>query len=158
MPLRHGEMRRGKHSKEADIRISMIQRCTNPACESYPIYGGRGISVCERWLGENGLENFIADMGRKPEGCSLDRIDNDGPYSPENCRWATRKEQQRNRRVNHYVTIDGVTRCVTEWAEIYKISVRTVQKRMNVFGLDDVKAITEPVVGRGRRPKERKAA
>lgn len=145
MAERHGEMRRGRHSREADIWVAMIQRCTNSNCESYPNYGGRGITICDRWLGEEGLANFIADMGRKPSGCSLDRINNDGPYSPENCRWSTRQEQQRNRRVNHNVTINGETHCLTEWAEIKGISVRTLFKRIHGLGWSEERAITEPI-------------
>jgi hypothetical protein len=92
---------------------NMIARCTNPKNTGYYLYGGRGISICERWFDFN---NFFADMGKRPPRKSLDRIDNDGNYEPSNCRWATRKEQRRNQRtVSKLATeVERLRRLVTQ--------------------------------------------
>lgn len=82
-------------TSEYNTWCTMIQRCTNPANRQYKDYGGRGITICERWMK---FENFLADMGLRPVGLSLDRINNDGNYGPGNCRWTTRLQQSRNRR------------------------------------------------------------
>ena len=93
----------------------MIQRCTNQRHPKYPRYGGRGITVCERW---RSFENFYADMGARPSPLhSIDRIDNDGNYEPGNCRWATPKQQVRNRSNTRMLTIDGVTLPQAEWSD-----------------------------------------
>jgi len=93
----------------------MKQRCLNPRSTKYHAYGAKGIAVCERW---RSFENFLADMGECPEGHTLDRFpDRTGNYEPGNCRWATAKEQQANRDCNHYITHQGETRSITEWAE-----------------------------------------
>jgi len=106
----------------------MIQRCINPNCKAYKDYGGRGIQVCKRWLK---FENFLQDMGEKPEGLTLDRIDNDGDYRPENCRWATRKEQNRNSRHNRLITINGNTKCLSEWCNFYNINYHKIYMRLH---------------------------
>lgn len=106
----------------------MRQRCQNPNDRTYKNYGGRGITVCDRWL--ESFENFYADMGPKPSPKhSIERKDNDGPYSPENCRWATRVEQGRNRRNNRRVTIGGETKCLSEWAVVAGVCYATMLSR-----------------------------
>jgi hypothetical protein len=108
----------------------MIRRCTNPKDRRYDRYGGRGIYVCQEWLD---VQTFIADMGPtfKP-GLTLDRKNNDGPYSPENCHWATRQEQNRNYSRNVLLTHNNETHCLKEWAEITGINYGTLADRVRV--------------------------
>ncbi len=115
------------------IWVGMIKRCTVPTRDGYVDYGGRGIRVAERWL--HSFENFLVDLGECPAGLSLDRFpDNEGNYEPGNCRWATRHEQQtqqcRNTRANHLLTINGQTKCLTEWCEIHRVAVTTAWNRL----------------------------
>lgn len=95
LTLKHGHGRSGLRSGTYSSWMSMISRCSNPRAPGFEMWGGRGITVCDRWLS---FDAFLADMGERPGGHSIDRIDNDGNYEPGNCRWATAKEQSRNQR------------------------------------------------------------
>lgn len=108
---------------------AMRDRCSRPKNQAYETYGGRGIKVCERWA--NSFENFLNDMGLRPKGHTLDRIKSDGDYEPSNCRWATMKEQNRNKRVNISVEVFGETySCVGEAIEKYGLYPSSVYKRL----------------------------
>lgn len=127
------------------------RRCSDPSHKNYGNYGGRGITVCERW--SNSFENFYADMGPRPPGMTLDRKDNDGPYSPENCRWATPLEQTRNRRVTNFVTYEGVVMPLPECCERAGVEYLTVHNRVFKHGWPLERALSAPVrpVTRGRQ-------
>jgi hypothetical protein len=104
------------------------QRCTNPRDRAYPDYGGRGIVMSDRWMS---FDNFLSDMGRRPSaGYSLERIDNDGPYSRENCRWATQTEQMRNTRATRWVTAFGIRLSLAEWCEKIGVNKGTLRGRL----------------------------
>jgi len=124
--------RRNRTHGLATTKIYMIwagihTRCTNHNEKSYERYGGRGIKVCDRWLK---FENFLADMGERPDGMSLDRINNNGDYEPNNCRWATRKEQCRNRRNNRLVEYRGETKLLVEWCELLGLKYKLIYDRL----------------------------
>ena len=105
----------------------MIDRCKNPKAKDYSGYGRRGITVCQRW---ESYENFLADMGEPPNGLSLERVNNNQGYFPENCRWATRKEQQSNRRVSVLIEYDGLTLTLSEWARRANLSRSSIKRRL----------------------------
>jgi hypothetical protein len=139
----HGHTRGREMSPEYGSWRAMVERCTNPANKCYPLYGGRGIVVCGRW--RDSFEAFLEDMGaRLSPKHSLDRIDPNGGYEPENCRWLTHKEQCRNRRRHTTLTHLGETLCVSEWAERIGISVNTLHYRLS-RGWDAERTLTEPV-------------
>jgi len=124
---------------------NMIARCTDPGQKSYPHYGGRGIAVCDRWLGEDGFVNFYVDLGARPSpGHSLGRIDNDGNYCPENCRWETIHQQARNRSNNRTITLDGATKTMSEWAEDVGLTHCSLHNRLK-YGWPVELALTTPV-------------
>jgi hypothetical protein len=143
----HGQSRPGAmNAAEYVVWCRMKSRCLAPTDGAYPRYGGRGITVCDRW--RNSFENFLADVGPRPSPRhTLERIDNDGPYSPENCCWATPKEQGRNKRTNHLLTFQGETRCLTDWAESTGLRVSTLYRRLK-NGWSVERTLTTPLQSR----------
>jgi hypothetical protein len=120
---------------------NMIARCTYPNDSEWQRYGGRGIKVGERWLN---FENFLLDMGQRPEGTTLDRLDPNADYCSQNCRWATPTEQANNRRNSHFLTFDGVTKTLSEWATVLGINRTTLSYRLKM-GWSLEQAFTQPV-------------
>ncbi|MCK1459130.1 hypothetical protein IVB34_12605 [Bradyrhizobium sp. 2] len=110
-----------------EIWFGMIRRCSDQSHKNYDRYGGRGIVVCDRW---KSFENFIADMGEAPAGYTIERENNDGPYAPDNCRWATRKEQSRNTSVSIIVEFDGRRMSLPEACELSGLKYESVYMRM----------------------------
>lgn len=113
-----------KYNKEYKIWRSMLHRCNNPNNKYYHIYGKKGIKVCERWYS---YINFFKDMGPRPlPEYSLDRIDNNGNYSPENCRWANRNQQNNNKSTSKYLVYNGVTLTQSQWAKLFDITQSSI--------------------------------
>lgn len=142
---RHGHSRGTRHRESAEYRAwaAISTRCYNPNDPATHNYAGRGITVCDRW--RESFEAFLADMGERPgPEYSIDRIDNSRGYEPENCRWATKKQQARNTRHNVMLTVHGETLCMTEWAERSGVSAATIQKRLRL-GWSHEDAVMRPV-------------
>lgn len=116
-------------SAEYKIWVHIKQRCYNEKSASYPDYGGRGIVMCKRW--KDSFEEFFKDMGNRPSpDMSIDRRDVNGEYSPDNCRWATDVEQCSNRRNNHLIEHNGVTKTITQWARDAGLHPTTIRLRL----------------------------
>ena len=125
--VKHGQSRRGSKSKAYNSWSAMLQRCFYTHGRAFRNYGGRGITVCKRWLK---FENFFADMGNPPKGMMLDRKNTNGNYCPENCRWATRTTQNQNRRNAIWITRKGETHSGVEWSRITGLSDGTIYSRV----------------------------
>lgn len=121
----HGQSHNG--SKAYSIWKNMRRRCNSPENPAYADYGGRGIKVCPEW---DKFPAFLRDMGHPPPGHTLDRKENDQGYNPTNCRWATRKEQARNRRSSVFLTAFGKRQTLAGWAEEYRLRMPTLWKRL----------------------------
>ncbi len=118
----------------------MRSRCLKPSTKCYPRYGGRGITICSRWA--ESFNAFVADMGPRPSVLhSLERINNNGPYSPENCRWATILEQQNNTRYNRRITFHGKTQTLAQWGRELGVSSSALRGRLDNWPIE--RALTE---------------
>lgn len=140
----HGQWR----TPEYKVWAAMLKRCRATTGREHKNYSARGITVCDRWIR---FENFIADMGKRPDGATLDRINNDGNYEPDNCRWATPLQNHRNRRNTRMVTIGGQTKHITEWARERGLSINTVTVRIH-RGYTPEQALQVQHYKPGRRP------
>lgn len=136
----HGLTDTAMYRRWSDIKT----RCFNPNSPAYHNYGGRGVTMHSSWADD--FAQFLADVGEPPfEGATLDRIDNDGDYAPGNVRWATKTEQNRNRRDSLYIEYDGETRHIKEWAADLGMDYLTLQQRIRKYGWSPEKALTTPV-------------
>ncbi|HRI77588.1 MAG TPA: hypothetical protein PLX33_11460 [Alphaproteobacteria bacterium] len=142
--MKHGHNKRSGASATYRTWNAMRQRCENPKNQKFPQYGGRGVSVCRRW---KSFELFLLDMGERPDGTTIDRIDGEKGYSPKNCRWATPKQQQRNVKSNVNITLRGETRTLSEWAECLGISASTLRYRLARGWTDEQITSTPAKVG-----------
>ena len=137
------------HSRLYAIWRGMKDRCKNPNATKYKNYGGKGVSVCAEWESQyTSFKEWAIKNGYK-DNLTLDRIDPNGMYSPDNCRWATIKQQENNRTNNHLLTIDDETKTLTEWCEIFGVSTSTVINRLNI-GCSPKEALTLPPYYRWR--------
>lgn len=130
----HGHTTNNKISSTYGIWNAIKSRCLRKNCPEYKYYGERGIKICEKWMK---FEGFLEDMGERPGGMSIDRINNEDGYYKENCRWATRKEQARNTRKNTFLTINGEAKTIAEWAEISKLNSTTIIRRLKLGWKED---------------------
>lgn len=138
---KHGHAKGGVMSPEFCTWNHIKGRCENPANNQYHNYGGRGIKLCPRW---RDFRNFLADMGAKPSQYhSIDRLNNDGDYEPNNCRWATRKQQTRNTRRNIHLEYHGRTQCLEDWASELGVCAETLRHRIH-RGWSVSRALTAP--------------
>lgn len=147
-----------KYTKEEKILYDtwkgMRQRCNNKNHKLYHCYGGRGICICEEWNDYLAFYHWAIENGYE-KGKQIDRIDNDGNYEPSNCRWVTQLENANNKSINTYYVIDGVRHTFAEWCRIYGINYYTADGRVRRMGWDIEKALTTPLLRKGRNIKKK---
>ena len=127
---------------EYSVWEQMKNRCCNENSPSFPRYGGRGIKLCKDWYS---FRSFYRDMGVRPDGFQLERVDNDGPYCPENCVWASRSEQARNKRNTRRLTFCNVTLSISEWSDLTGLKTETIRARLDKLGWSVEEALTVAV-------------
>jgi hypothetical protein len=147
--LQHGEA----DSDLGHVKASMVQRCTKPNSIKYKDYGGRGIKICKEWLVDNTAFYTWAKVSGYKKGLTLERIDNDGDYCPENCKWATWEEQANNKRSSTLITFEGKTKTLSQWSKETGISSATLSQRKK-RGWDERKILTTPT-GKYERKKKK---
>jgi hypothetical protein len=128
---RQNEWANSDRGKAYNVWRNIMYKCSDPKHVNYRHYGGRGIEVDARW---HIFDRFYADMGPAPAGMTIERIDNALGYSPQNCRWASRRDQARNRRSNRLLTLDDTTQCVAAWSEQTGIKRTTILQRLDAYG------------------------
>lgn len=141
----------GNQKTLADMRNAFretVRRCHSPSHRQYHLYGGRGIRVCEEW--RNSFDNFLKDVGLRPPGLTLERVNNDLGYSKENCKWATRAEQGANTRAVRNITWRGRTQNISQWAKELGMERKTLHYRLSLYDLES--AFTKPVKCGGLLP------
>jgi len=142
----HGMARQREQHPVYAVWRAMLQRCENPNNKPYKDYGGRGIKVCPEWHDSQVFIDWALANGWQ-KGLTLDRIDNNGNYEPDNCHWVTRKENNRNKRSNRLITFDGKTQTMAGWAEELHVSIQTLYARIDVLYWPIERALTEPIRG-----------
>lgn len=147
----HGHTVGRGHSPEHSAWSAMKARCHRPGAPNYYRYGGRGIAVCERWA--LSFEAFLSDMGTKPSGMTIERIDNDRGYEPGNCRWATRSEQMLNTSANHVIEFEGRAMPLVLWAKEIGLHRYTLYDRLR-RGWSVERALSEPLQSAFRRTRK----
>lgn len=147
---KHDCNKKGQRTRLYNIWAQMHSRCSHASRWDYKHYGGRGIRICQEWLDFISFKEWAERHGYN-DSLTLDRIDPDLNYTPENCRWATNQEQQNNRRNNHYMTYNGETHSMADWARIVNIPYSTLRSRKNNLGWSDEAALSTPVIHKGNR-------
>lgn len=145
---KHNRTHGQSHSRTFKRWQGMLERCRSKRHDVQRLYRDRGITVCRRW--KNSFESFLKDMGRCPAGRTLERLDNNKPYQPGNCIWATRKQQAANRRTNRRITFRGKTLMIVEWARRLGVHPSVITNRLNCSGYPEWLAVSCPLGLRGQ--------